>query len=159
MARRLDDPESLALALIRRQFTGAVGPEQTRRRLARERRAARAGQARCGTASSSCAPTSTGCTARLELGDIREVDADLAAVDAARERAAPAAVALARAVLPRDAGARRRPLRRRRALADEALAGGQRAEEPVADQFHAIQIALLRRLRALAEPTTPSSPS
>ena len=46
MARRLDDPDALALALVRRQFTGTVGPEQVRRRLRESKRAARPGQAR-----------------------------------------------------------------------------------------------------------------
>ena len=90
--------------------------------------------------------------ARLQLGDIQGVDADLAAVDRLAHRAAPAAVAMERAPGSRDAGHHRRPLRRGRAsCAERAAALGDRAEEPVAAQFHATQIALLRRLRRSPE--------
>ena len=45
MARRVGDPQSLALALIRRQFTGGVGHDETQRRLRESTRAARPRQA------------------------------------------------------------------------------------------------------------------
>ena len=41
-------------------------------------------------------------------------------------------------------------------LADEALAGGRRAEEPLADQFYAIQMAVLRTLRGTVDEMIPT---
>ena len=67
-----------------------------------------------------------------------------------RHRAAPAPVALERASGAGDAGPRRRALRRG-GRARRALALGTRAEEPVAAQFYATQMALLRRLRRSPE--------
>ena len=92
-------------------------------------------------------------------------------VRAPGDRAAPAAVALERAPAAGDAGVDRWPLRRRRARsATEALAAGQRAEEPVAAQFHATQIGApappaapargrgrARRARRRASRTSPSA--
>ena len=146
MARRVDDPESLALALIRRQFTGAVGPEQTRRRLVESNELHDLAKAR-GDRELELRAHVYRLTGRLALGDVRDVDAELAAVD-------------------RLAGELRQPqwrwnvpmLRAMRALIDgrfdaaeelagEALAAGRRAGEPVSAQFYAIQIALMRRLR------------
>ncbi len=146
MARRIDDPESLAQALIRRQFTGGVGRDHTQRRLDEadelhdlaKRTADRELELRAHMYR---------LRDRLEVGDVAGVDADLAAVE-------------------RLAGLLRQPqyswnvplLKATRALIDgrfddaerlsgEAYAAGQRAEEPVSVQFHAIQAGVLRRLR------------
>ena len=127
-----------------------VGPEQGRRRLRESGRAARPRQAPRrprARAARARLPAPRPARARRHPRRRRRPRRDRAA----RARAAPAAVPLARAAAAGDAGADRRPLRRRRALAEEALAGGERAEEPVAAQFYAIQIALLRRLRRSPE--------
>ena len=99
------------------------------------------------TASSSSARTSTGLPCGSQLGDIRGVDADLAAVDRlATELRQPQwqwnvpLVRATRAIIDgRFAEAEE--------LSRRAAALGERAEEPVAAQFHTTQIALLRRLR------------
>jgi class 3 adenylate cyclase len=84
---------------------------------------------------------------RLELGDIDEVDVDLAAYERlAKELRQPAHLwhvpglkAMRAMVDGRFADAE--------PLIAEALAAGTRAEETVAEQFHGIQLALLMRLR------------
>jgi eukaryotic-like serine/threonine-protein kinase len=150
MARRLDDPESLALALTRRQYTGTFGPEQTRRRMVEgaelhdlaKRRGDRELELRAHIYRLS---------GRLALGEIRDVDAELAAVDRLTTELrmpqwlwnVPLFRAMRALVDGRFDDAER--------FAGEALAAGQRAGEPVSTQFHAVQISLLRRLRLSVE--------
>jgi eukaryotic-like serine/threonine-protein kinase len=150
MARRLDDPGSLALALVRRQFTGGVGPKETERRL-REASEMHDLAKRRGDLELEMRSHVYRLVSRLELGDIVGVDADLAAYQ-------------------RLAGELRQPqylwhiplLRGMRALIDgrfedaeelaaEALAGGERAQEPVSAMFNAIQDSQLRRTRRRPE--------
>lgn len=146
MARRLDDPRSLAMALNLRQFAGPVGPDETHRRL-RESTELHDLAKRLGSLELEVRAHVHGLRNRLELGDIRGVDADLLAYE-------------------RLAGELRQPsflwhiplLKGMRALIDgrfedaeelvaEALAGGERAQEPVAVMFHATQDLQIRRLR------------
>ncbi len=154
MARRIDDPESLALALVRRQFTGGVGPEETRRRL-RESDEMHDLAKRLGDRELELRAHAYRLRDRLELGDIDEVDADLAAYERlANELRQPAHLwhvpgmkAMRALVDGRFADAE--------PLIAEALAAGTRAEETVAEQFHGIQVALLMRLRR-SDATTPA---
>jgi class 3 adenylate cyclase len=146
MARRLGDSQSLALALIRRQFTGGIGPEETRRRLRESSELHELGK-RLGDRELELRAHVYRLRDQLELGEIREVDADLAAFERlATELRQPT-------YLWHVPG-----LKAMRALVDgrfddaepliaEALEAGTRAEEPVSAQFHGTQMALLRRLR------------
>ena len=111
MARRLDDPDSLALALVRRQFTGNFGPEQTRRRMAESTELHDLAKARGDRELelrahiyrlTATAGARGGPRGRRRAGRRR----------APGDRAAPAPVAVERADAAGDAGADRRPLRR-----------------------------------------------
>ena len=150
MARRVGDARALSAALVRRQFTGVVGPDQVRRRL-RE-----AGEMHDLAKSLNDRELELRAhlyrlAVRLGLGDIQGVDADLAAMDRlARELRQPQwvwnvpLVRATRAIIDgRFAEAEE--------LSRRAAALGERAEEPVAAQFHTTQIALLRRLRRSPE--------
>ncbi len=146
MARRLGDPESLALALVRRQFTGTFGPEQTRRRLTESTELHDLAKRR-GDRELELRSHVYRATGRLVLGEMREVDAELAAIERLATELrqpqwlwnVPLLQAMRALVDGRFSDAER--------LAAEANAGGQRAGEQVAGQFYATQIALLRRLR------------
>ncbi len=150
MARRVGDPMSLAQALMRRQFTGEIGPVDTERRL-RECDELHDLAKQLGDLELELRAHVYRLRNRLELGDIRGVDADLAAYE-------------------RLAGVLRQPgylwqvplLRATRALIDgrfadaeklaaEARAGGERAQEPIAVMLHATQDSQLRRLRRTPE--------
>ncbi len=150
MARRLDDPESLALALVRRQFTGTFGPDQTRRRLAEADELHALAKDR-GDRELELRSHVYRLTGRLALGEIPAVDAELAAVDRlATELRQPGwlwNVPMLRAMRALIAGR----FAEAEALSGEGLALGLRAGEPVAAQFHATQIALLRRHRRAPE--------
>jgi class 3 adenylate cyclase len=146
MARRVGDAPSLALALIRRQFTGPVGPEETDRRI-READELHDLAKRLGDRELELRAHAYRLNNRLELGDLDGVDADMAAFERlAKELRQPAHLWHIPA------------LRAMRAMVDgrfddaepliaEALEAGTRAEESIAPQFHGIQVALLRRLR------------
>ncbi len=146
MARRLDDTETLALALIRRQFTGGVGVAEAQRRL-RESGELHDLAKRHDDLELELRAHVYRLRDRLELGDIVGVDADLTAFE-------------------RLAGELRQPnyqwqiplLRAMRALINgrfddaerligEARVGGERAQEPVAAMYHATQLSQLCRLR------------
>jgi len=149
MARRIGDQQSLAQALIRRQFTGRLGVEDSRRRL-RESDELHEIAKQLGDLELELRAHAYRLRDRLELGDIRGADADLAAYE-------------------RLAGLLRQPghlwhiplLRGTRAVIDgrfadaerlaaEALAGGERAQEPISAMLHAIQQIQVRRLRRSA---------
>ena len=146
MARRIGDQRALAQALIRRQFTGPLGLEQSRRRL-RESDELHEIAKQLDDVELELRAHVYRLRNRLELGDIRGADADLAAY----ERLA--------ALLRQPGYLWHIPLLRgTRALIDgrfaeaerlsaEALAGGERAQEPVAVMFHVTQDIQLRRLR------------
>jgi len=146
MARRVGDSRALAAALVRRQFTGGIGRTETERRL-REGAELHDLAKRLGDLELELRAHVYRLRDRLELGDVRGLDGELAAI-------------------ARLAAELRQPqhlwhvplLRGMRALIDgrfedaerlaaEASAGGERAQEPVAAMFHAIQDLLLRRLR------------
>ncbi len=146
MARRLDDSESLALALIRRQFTGSVGPAENRRRLAESNELHDLGK-RMGDLELELRAHVYRLRDRLELGEMREVDAELAAFERlANELRQPAYqwnIPALRAMRALVAGR----FDDAEPLIEEAFVAGTRAEEPVSAQFHGTQIALLLRLR------------
>ena len=104
---------ALAAALMRRQFTGIVGPEQVRQAAAARAASCTTSAKRMGDRELEVRAHVYRLSAWLQLGDIRGVDADLAAVERLATRAAPAAVALERPPAAGDAGADRRSLRRR----------------------------------------------
>ena len=83
MARRIGDQRALAQALIRRQFTGPLGLEQSRRRL-RESDELHEIAKQLDDLELELRAHVYRLRNRLELGDIRGVDADLAAYRAAR---------------------------------------------------------------------------
>jgi class 3 adenylate cyclase len=147
MARRVGDPESEALALIRRQFTGGVGHDETQRRL-RESRELHDLAKRLGDLELEVRAHVYRLRDQLELGDIRGVDAELAAYERlAKELRQPTFlwhIPLLRGMRAQVDGR----FADAEALAAEALAGGERAQEPVARMFYAIQIVQTRRLRA-----------
>ncbi len=146
MARRLGDPQSLAFALVRRQFTGAVGPAETRRRLDESNEMHELAK-RVGDRELELRAHVYRLRNRLELGELHEVDADLAAFERLANELrqpthlwhVPGLKAMRALIDGRFDDAER--------LIAEALEAGTRAEEPVSEQFHGTQIALLRRLR------------
>ena len=146
MARRIGDPQSLALALIRRQFTGGIGHEETQRRL-RESKELHDLAKRMGNLELEVRAHVYRLRDWLELGETRQVDAELAAYQRlAAELRQPTFlwhVPLLRGMRALIDGR----FEEAEQLANEALAGGERAQEPVATMFYAIQLSLLRRLR------------
>ncbi len=114
MARRIDDPKSLALALVRRQFTGGVGPDETRRRL-RESDEMHDLAKRLGDRELELRAHVYRLRDRLELGEIGEVDADLAAYERLANELRQPTHLWHVPVAEGDAGADRRSLRRCRA--------------------------------------------
>jgi class 3 adenylate cyclase len=150
MARRVDDSHSLALALVRRQFTGTVEPDQVRRRLSESDELHDLSK-RLGDRELELRAHVYRLTCRLQLGEMRGLDVDLAAVERlATELRQPQwlwNVPLLRAMRALVDGR----FDDAEKLAEEAFAAGRRAEEQVSAQFYAIQIALLRRLRRSPE--------
>ena len=150
MARRVDDPAAQAAALARRQFTGTIDPDRVRSRLTESNEMHDLAK-RLGDRELELRAHVYRLTNRLQLGDVPGLDADLAAVDRlATELRQPQwqwNVPLLRAMRALIDGRFEQAER----LSYEAAAAGVRAEEPVAAQFHATQIALLRRLRRSPE--------
>jgi class 3 adenylate cyclase len=146
MARRVGDSKALATALTRRQFTGGVGPEATQQRLA-ESEEMHALAKRRGDLELELRAHVYRLRDFLELGDIPEVDRNLAAYERlARELRQPQflwhipLLRGTRALIDgRFSDAER--------LMEEARAGGERAQEPVSGMFFVIQDLLLRRHR------------
>ena len=132
MARRLGDPTSLALALIRRQFTGAVEPAGDASAGSPRATSCTTWPSGSATASSSCAPTSTGCATGSSSATSPAVDADLAAFERLASELRQPTHLWHIPMLHGDAGADRRALRRRRtALPRRRSPRGRRAQEPV----------------------------
>ena len=167
IARRIGDPAALATALIRRQFTGSAGPGAAERRL-RESDELHDLAKSLGDIELELRAHLYRLRDRLELGDVRGVDADLVAIERLVGEVRqpqyawqPPLLRAMRALLDGHFDEAER-------LAEEALAGGRRAQEPVSAQFYATQIGLLRRLRRSAEDdaqlddlvsNSPASPS
>ena len=150
IARRIGDPAALATALIRRQFTGSAGPGAAERRL-RESDELHDLAKSLGDIELELRAHLYRLRDRLELGDVRGVDADLVAIERLVGEVRqpqyawqPPLLRAMRALLDGHFDEAER-------LAEEALAGGRRAQEPVSAQFYATQIGLLRRLRRSAE--------
>jgi eukaryotic-like serine/threonine-protein kinase len=146
LARKLGDDAAVASALVRRQFVGGNDAEGSRRRLAEADEIFELGR-RMGERELEVRAHAYRLRSYLELGDIAGVDRELAAYAALASKL-------------------RQPqhlwhiplLRATRALIDgrfedaeelgrEALAGGERAGEPLARQFYAIQTAALKRFQ------------
>ncbi len=146
MARRIDDSDSLAMALVRRQFTGSAGPEHAARRL-READELHDLAKRIGDVELELRAHVYRLRNRLEVGDVAGADADLVAyeriADLLRQPQYSWHVPLLKATRALIDGRFDDAER----LGEEAFAAGQRAEEPVSVQFHAIQMGVLRRLR------------
>ena len=146
MARRIDHSSSLAMALTRRQFLGGVGPAETERRLG-ESAELHALAKRLGDLELEMRAHVYRLRDRLELGQIREVDAEMAAFERlARELQQPThlwhipLLQATRALIDGRFGDAER-------LSAQALEAGERAQEPVSAMFFAIQDMLIRRLR------------
>ena len=150
MARRVDDPRSLALALIRRQITGEIGVEPTRRRLEESQELHDLAK-RLGDLELELRAHAYRLVSRLQLGDIHGVDSDLDAYERlAGELRQPGYlwhVPLYRAMRAMIDGR----FDEAEELAARALAGGERAEEPLSAMLHATQDSQVRRMRASRE--------
>jgi class 3 adenylate cyclase len=146
MARRIGDSDALAQALVRRQFTGGIGPEQTLRRL-READELHDLAKRLGDLELELRAHVYRLAQRLAVGDVAGMDADLAAyerlADLLRQPQHSWHVPLLKATRAMIDGRFDDAER----LCEEAFVAGQRAEEPVSAQFHMVQVGLLRRLR------------
>jgi eukaryotic-like serine/threonine-protein kinase len=151
MARRLGDLRTLAVTLTRRQFDISTEAEE-RIEVVDElvRLAEKVGDRDIATRGHLYQLAN-----RLALGDMAEVDRELEIYTRlAEELRQPQHlwnVPLVRGM---------RALMQGRfddteALASEALAGGQRAQEPLAQQFYAVQMALLQTLRGTVEEMIP----
>ncbi|MDX6663271.1 MAG: eukaryotic-like serine/threonine-protein kinase [Solirubrobacterales bacterium] len=150
MARRLDDPRTLAAALGRHYFS-AVGPTGTEQQIAITNEmlelAARGGDRELAMTAHVYRLRSL-----LELGDIAGVDRELEAYTRIAEELRqpnhlwhiPVLRAMRALMDGRFAEAA--------GLAEEARAGGERAEEPLAAQFFAIQMALVARYLGELDP-------
>lgn len=150
MARRVGDTPSLAVALVRRQFTGGVGPEYARDRLGEADELHELSR-HLGDPELELRAHVYRLRNRLELGDVPGVDADLDSyerlADQLRQPQYTWHVPLLRATRALVDGR----FDDAEALSEEAFAAGQRAQEPVSAQFHAIQTAVLCGQRRSAE--------
>ena len=150
MAGRIGDSDALAQALVRRQFTGGAGPQETHRRL-RESDELHDLAKRLGDPELELRAHVYRLATRLALGDVAGADADLAAFERLAELLrrpqylwhVPLLKATRAIIDGRFDDAER--------LSAEAFAAGQRAEEPVSAQFRAVQEGLLQRLRRRPE--------
>jgi eukaryotic-like serine/threonine-protein kinase len=149
MARLVGDPKTLALALIRRQFLGDVGPEAARQRLVEAQEMHDLAK-RLGDMELEMRAHVYRLRDHLELGDIAAVDRELVAFERlANELRQPQHlwhVPLLRGMRALIDGRFEDAER----LAQEAFAGGQRTQEPLSAQFYAVQDSLLRRHRGSA---------
>ncbi|HEX6116038.1 MAG TPA: AAA family ATPase [Solirubrobacterales bacterium] len=146
LARRIGDDEAIASALVRRQFVAGNSAEGVRQRLAEADEIFEIGR-RTGDLELEVRAYAYRVRAFLELGDIAGVDRELAAYESLADRLRQPQhlwhVPLlrgTRALIDGRFGEAER-------LGAEALAGGERAGEPLAQQFYAIQTALRMRLQ------------
>ena len=155
MAERLGDDRGIAAALIRRQFVAGNGPDGPKQRLDEADQMCDLAR-RMGTPDLEVRAHAYRVRAHLELGNVEAADRELAEYERFADRL-------------------RQPqhlwhvplLRATRALMDgrfddaerlgaEALAGGERAGEPLAQQFWAIQRSLLLRSLGRGEEIRPA---
>ena len=155
IARRLGDDNALAVALVVEQFLLTGSPDSPRERLANAEELIEVAT-RCDAAEFVIRGHAYRMHALLELGEIADGEA-------AYERYAKAAKALRQpqhlwhvhvfhAVRLTMEGRFEEAERE----ADEGWRGGMRAQEPLADQLHALQIAVLRQLQGRIEEALPA---
>jgi eukaryotic-like serine/threonine-protein kinase len=154
-ARRLGDDHALAVALYGQGFLLTATPDSARDRLANADELLEVAR-RSGDRDLAVRAHAYRQHALLELGDTAASDAaGVAYARLADELRQPThlwhvpMVAAMRATMDgRFAEAER--------LAEEARRGGERAQEPLAGQFHALQTAVIRRLQGRVEEALPS---
>jgi eukaryotic-like serine/threonine-protein kinase len=154
-ARRLGDDHALAVTLFSQQFMLAATPESPRDRLANGDELIQVAR-RSGDRDFEVRAHAYRLHAQLELGDIAAADAALADYTRlAHELRQPTHLWHVPMV-----GAMRATMEGRfedaERLADEARRGGERAQEPLSGQFHALQIAVIRRLQGRLEEALPA---
>ncbi len=153
MARRVDAPRTLIAALHRQIFL-VFGPDSPRERLAIADEMLELGEA-CGDREAVVRAHAYRLQSMLELGEITAVDRELAAyAQIADELRMPAhiwhthALRGMRALLDGDVESAER-------LADQARRDGERAEQPLATQYHGIQLIQIRSLQGRAAELLP----
>jgi eukaryotic-like serine/threonine-protein kinase len=154
-ARRLGDHHALAVALFAQQFLLAATPDSPRDRLANADELIEVPR-RSGDRDLEVRANAYRANAEIELGNI-------AAADAAFADYTKLAVELRQPThlwhIPMF-GAMRATMEGRfddaERLADEARRDGERAQEPLSGQFHALQIAVIRRLQGRLEEALPA---
>ncbi len=155
IARRLADDHAIGVALSIRQLLLAASPDSPRARLANAEELIEVGT-RAGDDDLVVRGHAYKLHALLELGEVEAAEAaylDYARV--ARELRQPQHLwhlPLFRAVRATMAG----DFEEAERLAEEARRGGERAQEPLAGQFHAVQMAVLRRQQGRLEEALPA---
>jgi class 3 adenylate cyclase len=154
VARRAGDPSAEAMALGQRQFLLVARPEASEERLETIDELGAAAE-RAGDREMAVRAHSYRLSALLQLGDVAGADRELEAYAALAE------------ALRQPRHLWRTPMKRAaraimdgrfeeaRALALEAARGGERAEEPLAAQFYAVQMALLHTYEGTVEEMLP----
>jgi class 3 adenylate cyclase len=154
-ARRLGDDHALAVALFAQQFLLAATPDSPRDRLANADELIQVAR-RAGDPDFEVRAHAYRGHAQLELGDIAAADAsfeDYARL--ARELRQPTHLwhipvfGATRATMDGD-------FERAEALSEEVRRDGERAQEPLSGQLHALQIAVIRRLQGRLEEALPA---
>jgi eukaryotic-like serine/threonine-protein kinase len=154
IAREIDDPTSLAAALVRKIFIPA-GPDAPGERLALADEMVELGE-RCGDREAVVRGHAYRLWSFLELGDVPAVDRELELyARLAEELRMPEhtwhtfALRGMRALLDGDVEAAER-------LAFEARQAGERAEQPLAQQYHGIQMIQIRSMQDRAGELLPA---
>jgi class 3 adenylate cyclase len=154
-ARRLGDDHALAVALYGQQFLLAATPDSPRDRLANADELLEVAE-RSGDRDLEVRAHAYRQHALLEVGDIAGSDAAGAAYARLAEELrqpthlwhVPMVAAMRATMEGRFDDAE--------PLAEEARRGGERAQEPLAGQFHALQMAVIRRLQGRLEEALPA---
>ena len=155
IARRLGDDNALAAALIVEQFLLSGAPESPRERLANAEELIEVAT-RCDAAEFAIRGHAYRMHALLELGQVSDGEAAYESykktAKALRQPQHLWHVHVFRAVRLTMEGRFAEAERQ----ADEGWRGGMRAQEPLADQLHALQIAVLRQLQGRLEEALPA---
>jgi predicted ATPase len=155
IARRLNDPGTLASVLPREGFLLAATPEAARQRLANAEELLELAE-RAGDRELAVRGHVYRLVALLELGDVAAADLELDAyAPLAEELRQPQHlwhVPLLRGMRATMDGRFDEAER----LAEEARRGGERAQEPLSEQLHALQLAVLRRHQGRVEEMIPA---